>query len=156
MTKAIDARGESTQSGFTLIELLVVLGMLALALAVVAPSLHRARSGPVVRSAAHELAGTLRAVRAATQISNVEHVLTIDVAGRQYWAEGVAPRRQLPEQVHLDLWVPDSERIGTSGRVRFFPDGSASGARVVLQDAQSSTAVFVDWLNGDVRVHMRQ
>jgi hypothetical protein len=102
----------------------------------------------VVRSAAHELAGTLRAVRAATQISNVEHA--DDRCRRPYWRRA-RPGRQLPEQIHPTRGL--SERTGTSA-VR--PDGSASGARVALQDAQSSTAVFVDWLNGDVRVHMRQ
>lgn len=155
MSDPVSQGRRADQSGFTLIELLVVLGIMALALAIAAPSLHRARSGPVVRSAAYELAGALRSARAASQLGNVEHVLTIDVARRRYWAHGVAPVRQLPEQVLVDLWVPDSERVGGGGRVRFFPDGSASGARVVLQDHQTRTAVFVDWLDGSVRVHMR-
>jgi general secretion pathway protein H len=68
---------------------------------------------------------------------------------------GVTAPRRLPDQIRVDLWVPESERAGTSGRVRFFPDGSASGARLMLQDGRSSMAVSVDWLNGDVRVHAR-
>lgn len=160
MTKATadyctEARRGTGQAGFTLVELLVVLAMLALALAVVAPSLLRARAGPVARSAAYELAGTLRELRAAAQTSNVERLVTIDVARRQYWAEGVTARRRLPDHVRLDLWVPESERFGGGGRVRFFPDGSASGARLVLQDDKARSTVSVDWLNGDVRVHMR-
>ena len=52
--------------------------------------------------------------------------------------------------------MPESERIGASaGRVRFFPDGSASGARVVLNDGRSTASVLVDWLNGDVRIELR-
>ncbi len=61
----------------------------------------------------------------------------------------------MPDHVRVELWVPESERLGGGGRVRFFPDGSASGARLVLQDDKDHSTVFVDWLNGDVRVHMR-
>ena len=114
--------------------------MLALALAVVAPSLHRARPGPWFAARAS------RACRDAPyapppRSATSSYVLTIDVAGR-HMGGGRRPRRQLPEQVHLDLWVPDSERVGTSA-VALFPDGSASGARVAVAGMRrSSTAVL--------------
>ena len=38
------------------------------------------------------------------------------------------------------------------GRMRFFPDGSASGGKVVLREGGRATTVFVNWLNGDVQV----
>ena len=144
------------QQGFTLLELLVVMGILAFALTLVAPSLNRARLGVAVRSAAYELAAHLRSTRAAARETNVEHVLTIDVEGRRYWAEGAVAPRQLPQSVAMDLTVPASERIGANAaRVRFFPDGSSSGARVVLDDGRSSAAIRVDWLTGDVRLQAR-
>jgi len=40
-------------------------------------------------------------------------------------------------------------------RIRFFPDGSASGARIVLDDGRVSAAIRVDWLTGDVRLQAR-
>jgi general secretion pathway protein H len=144
------------QQGFTLLELLVVMGILALALILVAPSLNRARLGIAMRSAAYELAAHLRSTRAAARESNVEHVLTIDVEGRRYWAEGAVTPRQLPHSVAMDLTVPASERIGANAaRIRFFPEGGSSGARVVLDDGRSSTAIRVDWLTGDVRLQAR-
>ncbi len=145
--------GSSRERGFTLLELLVVLGLLALALAIVAPSLGRARLGVMVRSTAYELAANLRASRAAARSTSIEHVLTIDLAQRLYWAEGVVGQRRLPHGVAVDVTVPQSERITASaGRIRFFPDGSASGARLVLHDGRSTTSIVVDWLTGDVRL----
>jgi len=132
-----------------------VLGILALGLAIVAPSLYRARLGIAVKSAAYELAANLRSARAAAQAANAERVLTMDLARRQYWAEGVVAPRQLPHTVAVDLTVPESERLGASAaRVRFFPDASASGAGFVLTDGRSSASVSVDWLSGDVRIQM--
>jgi general secretion pathway protein H len=156
MRRDRDQRRAAGQLGFTLLELMVVIGMLALALAIVAPSLNRARLGLMVRSAAYELAAGLRAARAAAQAGNSEQVVTLDLARRRYWAEGVVGPRTFPANVAVELAVPESERLGASGgRVRFFPDGSASGARVVLNDGRSTASVLVDWLNGDVRIELR-
>jgi general secretion pathway protein H len=156
MKAALHRRFEGREDGVTLLELLIVMAILALALTLVAPSLNRARLGVAVRSAAYELAAHLRSARAAARETNVERVLTIDVEGRRYWAEGVVAPRQLPQNVTVDLTVPTSERVGASmASVRFFPDGSTSGARVVLDDGRTSAAIRVDWLTGDVRLQAR-
>ncbi len=156
MTRTTGRRRSDRQLGFTLLEVMVVIGILALAVAIVAPSLSRARLGLAVRSTAYALAADLRTARAAAQAANIERELTLDLGGRRYWAEGVVGPRMLPQNVAVELAVPESERIGAgSGRVRFFPDGSASGAKVVLSDGRLTASVLVDWLNGDVRIELR-
>lgn len=156
MSRLRHRRAPRSELGFTLLELLVVLGLLALGLALVAPSLGGARSGLVVRSTAYELATNLRAARGAARATNVDHALTIDLAQRQYWAEGVVGPRPLPRGIVVEVTVPESERMArTAGRIRFFPDGSASGGRLVLQDKRSIAVIVVDWLNGDVLLQVR-
>jgi general secretion pathway protein H len=156
MRRDRDRRRAACQQGFTLLELMVVIGILALAVAIVAPSLNRARLSLTVRSAAYELAAGLRAARAAAQSGNRVEIVTLDLSRRGYWAEGVVARRTFPANVAVELAVPESERLGpAAGRVRFFPDGSASGASVVLSDGRRAASVLVDWLNGDVRIELR-
>lgn len=155
MRSSIDGPARTGQLGFTLLELLVVLGILALGAALVVPAMNRARLGVMVHSTAYELAANLRTARAAAQAASAEHTLTLDLTRRQYWAEGVVAPRRLPQSIAVDLTVPESERVGaTTGRIRFFPDGSSSGARLVLRDGRSTASVFVDWLDGDVRVRL--
>ena len=149
-------RPAGEERGFTLLELLVVMVILALCLTLVVPGPSRVRLGVMARTTGYELAANLRAVRAAARSTNVEHALTIDVTGHRYWAEGVVAPRQLPRTVAVELTVPESERIGPgASRVRFFPDGSTSGARLVFNDGRSSASVLVDWLSGDVRLEAK-
>lgn len=156
MTRVGHRRAGREERGFTLLELIVVMVILALCLTLVVPALSRVRLGVLARSTGYELAANLRAVRAAARDANVELALTIDVSGHRYWAEGVVAPQQLPRAVALELTVPESERIGAgAGRVRFFPDGSTSGARLVLNDGRSSASILVDWLSGDVRLEPR-
>jgi len=146
-------RAGGREGGFTLLELVVVIALLALAAAVVIPALSGTRSGIASRGAAYVLAADLRDVRAAARAANVARALTVDVSRRRYWAEGVVASRSLPPGVAIDVTVPRSERVGRgAARVRFFPDGSASGARFVVRDGRWRAAISVDWLKGDVRL----
>lgn len=146
-----EAHGEA---GFTLIEVLVALTILVAALAIAVPSLGRAREGLALRSAAYDLAASLRMVRTNAVGTNAEQGLTIDLARRLYWSEGAVPPRAL--MVGTEVTVPESERFAASvSRIRFYADGSSSGAKIILKDDRTTAAVYVDWLNGDVRIQMR-
>lgn len=141
------------ERGFTLLELLVGLGILAMVLAVVAPVASRTRASMELRSTAFDIASSMRNTRAAAQTSNAEQALIIDVSSRLLWTEGQSLRKALPRRFGMTLDLPVAERVSSNaGRVRFFPDGSASGGKVVLREGGRIATVFVNWLNGDVQV----
>jgi general secretion pathway protein H len=141
------------ESGFTLLELLIGLGILAAVLAVIAPLANRTRAGMELRSTAFDIASTMRNARAAAQTSNAEQALVIDVGSRRLWTEGQTVGKPLPRRFGMSLELPVTEQVSANaGRMRFFPDGSASGGKIVLREGGRKATVFVNWLNGDVQV----
>lgn len=151
MTSRFDTSGTgSSDAGFTLIELVVVLAILGLALALV--TVKGAPVSPVThaRAAARELAAALRAVRAEALMSNQSEWFTIDVARRLYRSGQQAPQ-SLPSDLSFGLLTSDDEVIADSvGRLRFDPDGGASGGRITITGGGRVWWVGVDWLSGRV------
>ena len=137
--------------GFTLVETLVVLTIVALLTAAV-PMIVSGLPGVRLRAAADDLATTLRQLRRAAIRHGETTALTFDPAARSYRASTDRSAHPLPAAVAkigfetTALWHADS-----SPTVRFFADGSATGARIVLDNGARSAAVTVDWLSGRVR-----
>ncbi|HEU4377898.1 MAG TPA: GspH/FimT family pseudopilin [Hyphomicrobiaceae bacterium] len=141
------------EQGFTLIELLVGLAILAAVLAVIAPLAGRTRAGMELRNTAFDIASSMRNARSAARLSNAEQTLLIDVGSRLLWTEGQTVRKPLPRHFGMSLEFPVTEQVSANaGRMRFFPDGSASGGKIVLRESSRTATVFVNWLNGDVEV----
>lgn len=153
MRQGLQIGRKGGEDGFTLLELIVLLAIIALAIVATVPYLERTRAGLGLRTSAHALAADLRAARTAARAKNAETALSVDLARRQYWSRGVAARQQLPHTLVMDLTVPEAERLGEAlGRVRFFPDGTSSGGRILLKQEDRWATIVVDWLTGDVRV----
>ncbi len=147
------ARAKDAQDGFTLIEVLAVLAILAAATFLAMPVTRGAVSVQALRSAASDVAAAARMTRAAALRSGSEQTLTIDVAERRYWADGVVGSRVLPGHIGMELTVPPGEQArGSVSRIRFLPGGGSSGGKVVLRAGGVSAIVNVDWLTGGASV----
>ena len=121
-------------NGFTLIELLVVLLFAGAAIALAAPQLMPARHALMAKSCARELASALRAARSEA-IARQREVAFVP---------GPALQRRLLEA-----------RVAVSGMdpaIRFFADGTSSGASVVLAASGRRHVVDVDRVTGRVAV----
>lgn len=136
--------------GFTLIELLVVLALIALVVTITAISMTQGLAGAKVRSAGRDLVAALRYTRGQAIVTQSEQVLELDVEKRVY----IAPKRKpvtLPGDMELRLLTARQEQTSeTSGKIRFYPDGSSTGGNIKLVDGRRAWDVEIAWLTGEV------
>ena len=138
--------------GFSLIELLVALAVMGLALVLIVGYRAPWSRGLVLEGTAAELASGLRLARSQAIADNRPVAFAFDLAGHRYWIGAAAPRR-LPTALSVGLRTVDGEkRNPTLGDIRFNPDGSSTGGRIILADGSRRVAVGVDWLTGRVTV----
>jgi general secretion pathway protein H len=146
-------RGLHRQRGFTLVEMLAILAVLALVAAVSTPLLRPPPDGLVLQRAAREMTAALRGTRARAILRNEETDFVIDLARNVYFASGLSETR-LPADATLTLVVAKLERSAAEAArdarqaVRFYPDGTSSGAEIELKLRRAGAAVKVNWLTG--------
>ncbi len=140
------------QAGFSLIELLVVIILIGLVLAVAATSFAGSLDSVKVRRAAKDVASALRYTRGQAIVKREEQTMSINVDERVY----TAPLRKpvdLPEDIDVKLRTATSDIVDNStGRIRFFPDGSSTGGRITIIAGNHEWQVNVAWLTGEVTV----
>jgi general secretion pathway protein H len=138
--------------GFTLLEMVLVLAILGMAMVLVVGYRPPWSRGYEVDTIASELAAQLRLVRSAAIAGNRSVAFEIDLPGHRYRA-GLGSPRPLPARLGIELLTVTGERQGErAGGIRFHPDGSSTGGRIVLADGARRVAVGVDWLTGRVSV----
>ena len=133
------------QDGFTLIELLIVMSLIAIVYALALPAFGTLTADGRLNSATNALHAELRAARAQALLQGRSVVLdpTAGVSDPDIrfsvreWGGSEAAAAQNP--------IKDRQ-------VRFFPDGSATGAQIVLSLDDSQRVVDLDWLTGKVSV----
>jgi general secretion pathway protein H len=147
-----EASGMARRSGFSLIELIVVLAVMGFALVLIVDYKAPWSTTLNLRGTAAELAAGLRLARSEAIADNRPVVLAVDLAGHRYRV-GSAPAHGLPPQLSIALLTVRGEtRTATNGDIRFNPDGSSTGGRIVLADGARRVAIGVDWLTGRVTV----
>ena len=106
-----------------------------------------------VEAAAREIADTMRQARGFAIRDNRSQFVTIDVGARVAAIGGTRTQHRLPDEAQIRLIVADVEQVNAeAGRIRFFPDGTSTGGKVVITSTQQSLAVVVDWFDGRVRL----
>ena len=136
--------------GYTRVELLVVVGLLGAALAVGAAAMRSGLPGAQLRGEARELAAQLRYTRAQAIVTGTPQVFRLDTRTRAWQA----PNRRhgdIPREIAI---VATGARIEQQApdevAVRFFPEGAATGGRIVLRRGDAAWQVDVEWLTGQV------
>jgi len=137
--------------GFTLFELVVALAILGLALALIAGRKPGSR-GLEGRRVESGVVATLREARSKAIAGNRAILLAVDIAKGTLTIPGQVPR-QLPPGTGISLLTTTGEVASrTRGDIRFEPDGSSSGGRLVIDQNGRRRAITIDWLTGRVSV----
>jgi general secretion pathway protein H len=137
--------------GFTLFELLVVMAIIVMAAAAISSLYRSPSSGTHVKAAALLTASRLRDLRAAAMTTGSERVATIDVNNRVIEFSDGHAALELNRSIAIAVTAADSERrsAATAG-VRFFPNGSSSGATIELRSERQAYEIRINWLTGRV------
>ena len=135
-----------SSAGFTLVEFVVVMGIIALVLAVVLSAKPKTAAARVA-VAARALAATLQLARAQAMANNRDVVVRVDAQQGQFGLQG--SMHTLPRGMSIAMTVAETERIGESGGMRYYPDGQSSGGEIVLMLDGRASRIVVNWLTGE-------
>ena len=142
----------SRKAGYTLAELLIVLTLLVAISALLAPMMLPSPMRTLQQSAG-EIATALRETRREARAKQMRMRFSIDTADGRFGTLGLAAVHTLPQDVRASLTTAESLLSGDdSGGIDFFPDGSSSGGRIVLNAADIDLQIDVEWLTGRIRI----
>ena len=151
-TRAAPPRCAAKPGGFSLIELVVVLAVMGLALVLFVGYRAPWSSRLGLEATAADLAAGLRLARSQSIADNRPVLFALDLGAHRYRVGGDPPR-SFPPKLRVGLLTVNGEkRDATSGAIRFNPDGSSTGGRIMLAEGDRRVAVGVDWLTGRVTV----
>lgn len=154
--RARNRRSEGDR-GFTLLELIMVLLLAGMLAAIVVPSFSGTLESSRLRGGAAEIRATFSLARTLSASSGRERSVVFDLDRGEYGIAGERRRRSLPDGIWIrSIRVGDAQVDGDRlshepgvPRVRFFPDGSAEEAEVVLTSTGGGRfRVVVDPLTG--------
>jgi general secretion pathway protein H len=138
-------------SGFTLFEVLAVMAIVAMIAAALSTLYRSPSAGVEVRAEALLAASRLRDLRASAMAAGRERLATIDAASRVIRFNDGRDPLVLGRSIVVAVTAAESEqRSPTTAGIRFFPNGSSSGATIKLSTKRHASEIRVNWLTGRV------
>ena len=137
------------QQGFTLLELIATLLVMALAVALAAPTIGRSTETIRMRAEVARFSAILRHARQEAIATRQPHSVVVDPVGRRVaitaGEDEVREARPLPPELLIDADPP------TALTVRFEPQGVSNGGSFRLASGNIRYRVRVDALTGRVK-----
>jgi general secretion pathway protein H len=138
---------QEKQAGFTLVEMLVVLALIALAITISLP--YATKSGDVrkLEALSSTIIAELRLSRAKAIAQNRMVSLIVDLKERTV---NSSPPITIPASININLLTVQGQTPSDQFGFNFYPDGAASGGKIVLTLEKKKQEIDVNWLTGAV------
>lgn len=141
------------QAGFSLIELMAVVAIIAVMTTSVLMLTRTSSRGATLKATAVAIAAQLKTARTNAMRYRRDEVVVIDMHRRHLVRQGSNEITRIGEEINLLMLASDAERLSAQvAGIRFFPNGSSSGATLRLVQNDERYDVRVDWLTGRVAV----
>ncbi|MBU1053887.1 MAG: prepilin-type N-terminal cleavage/methylation domain-containing protein [Proteobacteria bacterium] len=152
---------KSDKKAFTLIELIIVLFIIGIASALVGGTLYRNIDDLHLKTAAKEMAASLRYTRSKAIAEKKIYSFATDINGYGLYANlsskdqdaGLEKpvyflQKEFPEGVYIEK--SEYEDI----RIDFFPEGDCTGGEILLKNLKSSSySILIDKIHGRVKIN---
>ncbi len=143
---------EKVHQGFTLIELLIVLVIMVGVAGVVAPAVSKSMDSTKLNSSARELVGLLKHYRNLSIYQGKPVKLTVDSELREYRSSVSKKVYRWMEGVDV-AFKSDDFSINESDFIEFYPDGTSSGADLIVHNDRREFHISVNWITGRVTLN---
>ncbi|MBU2623577.1 MAG: GspH/FimT family pseudopilin [Proteobacteria bacterium] len=151
---------EPNKKAFTLIELIVVIFIIGLASAVVGGSLYRNMDDIRLKTAAKEIAATLRYARSRSVAEKKVYSFIADVKGYGLYTDHSDSGLKTGQEKHAySLYKYYPEGIDIENRekeetvIDFFPEGDSTGGSIILKNRKATSYVIsVDKIQSSVKI----
>lgn len=142
------SRNAHLNRGFSLIELLVVLVIMTTITSIVVVSFSSQLSSLKLKYQVRNILSSIQKTRLDAIKSGHETLWTLDLDSRRYWS-AQHKKNTYPSALKVVMDTASRERISsTKARIRFFPNGASTGAKVLISNERSTYVINVDWLTG--------
>lgn len=131
-------------------ELLATMLVASLVIGAISVAYRAPPPGAQVKTLAHVTASRLRDLRASAMQARAERVAIIDTARRVVAFGDARAPLTLQRGVAVSVVTADDETAPGRAGIRFYPNGSSSGATIAFRSGGEGYEVRVNWLTGRV------
>ena len=141
-------------AGFTLLELMIVLGIMVLGFGAVAVNMSAGNDSMTLKAATRDLASGLRYTRSQAMISHTQATLNFDLTQNSYTLAGQTKIHAIATDIDVTVSTAKEDLSDGVAKLRFFPDGSSTGGRIILEKNKLSQEININWLTGQVSINL--
>ncbi len=140
------------QKAFTLIEIILVMVMIAVLATLASSRMFKSLEKAKIKAVGKDLVSALRYTRGQAVIKHADKTISFNVEQKTYQAPNKKVVK-IPQEVEMYVYTADSEIADdTTGKIRFFSDGSSTGGYVKIVYGKRIQKINVNWLTGEIRM----